>query len=93
MMFYISDLVNQYVADLDFRSRKSETLRLLSLHGHRIIDTDEKRLKPCAVCSMGNVKSHRGHSVRIRHQCAKCGVALCIGYRECFTIYHQSVLK
>lgn len=91
--FYISDLVTQFHTDFDYRTRKHETIRQLSLQGHRVVDTDEKRLKPCVVCASRNVRSHRGHSIRIRHQCAKCGVALCIGYRECFTLHHQSLLS
>ena len=91
--FYISDLVYQVQPDYVLRNTRHDAIRQLSLQGHIIIDTDEKRLKPCVVCAAHNVRSHRGHSIRIRHQCAKCRVALCIGYRDCFTIHHQSLLS
>lgn len=89
---FFSDLVPEMYISPRIRGSKDDDLRTLSVLGHTIIDTDEKRLKSCVVCAERNVRSHRGHCIRIRHQCSKCRVALCIGYRDCFTVHHRSLL-
>lgn len=89
---FFPDLVPKIYINPRLMTTKDDALRILSIQGHTIIDTEEKRLKPCVVCAERNVRSHRGHCIRIRHQCSKCRVALCIGYRDCFTAHHQSLL-
>lgn len=71
---------------------RAESIGKLANLGHRIVSTFNNRLKPCVICAMSNTRSKYGLRVRIRHKCEKCGVALCIGKRNCFSIYHESLL-
>lgn len=75
-----------------YRGVRAENIGRLSSLGHRIVGTFNDRLRPCVLCSSRNIRSKYGLKVRIRHQCSKCDVALCIGKRNCFSIYHESLL-
>lgn len=66
--------------------------RLLEI-GHVVVPTFEKKLRPCAFCTMCKIKTRKGWRVYTRYKCAGCDVPLCTNHRDCFLIYHTTLLQ
>lgn len=58
---------------------------------HRLVYTEEKRLRKCVYCYHKNVKTYSGHAVTSYFQCQACGVALCKTMRTCFVDFHKYI--
>lgn len=63
---------------------------------HRIILSEDKKLRNCAFCQLQEVKNKSGGCVRTRNLCEACNVPLCRGQltdRNCFQLYHDFICK
>lgn len=59
---------------------------------HRIVNTEEKKLRTCVYCQYMDVRNNSGGRVATRHKCLACDVPLCSGTltsRNCFKMYHE----
>jgi len=56
---------------------------------HRLVSTENNKLKKCAYCRFYKVKTKSGWRVATRHMCEACRVPLCKEKRDCFLNYHS----
>lgn len=61
--------------------------------GHYITHTDGKKVTPCVYCSINSVRSKSGRKTYTRCKCSLCDVPLCTKNRDCFNLFHRSVLE
>lgn len=59
---------------------------------HRLVATENNKLKNCLYCQYHKVTTKSGWRVSTRHKCEVCDVALCKG-RRCFELYHNTVFQ
>lgn len=56
---------------------------------HRMVPTEENKLRACTFCSYYKIKTKSGWGVYTRHRCLVCNVPLCKGKRDCFQMFHK----
>ena len=49
--------------------------------------------KSCVYCRSIGVTTNSGRTVETQWKCEQCGVALCIGKRNCFTLFHENLVQ
>ncbi|XP_060086303.1 uncharacterized protein LOC132565634 isoform X19 [Ylistrum balloti] len=59
---------------------------------HKLVATENNKLKNCLYCQYHKVTTKSGWRVSTRHKCEACDVALCKG-RRCFELYHNTVFQ
>ena len=66
---------------------------ILKSRGHCITPTDGRKVTPCVYCSINLVRSKTGRKTYTRNKCSLCNVPLCTKNRDCFNLFHKSVLE
>lgn len=66
---------------------------ILKSRGHCITPTDGRKVTPCVYCSINLVRSKTGRKTYTRNKCSLCDVPLCTKNRDCFNLFHKSVLE
>uniref|UniRef100_A0A8W8N2U3 PiggyBac transposable element-derived protein 4 C-terminal zinc-ribbon domain-containing protein n=1 Tax=Magallana gigas TaxID=29159 RepID=A0A8W8N2U3_MAGGI len=49
--------------------------------------------RSCVYCRSIGVTTNSGRTVETQWKCEQCAVALCIGKRNCFTLFHENLTK
>ena len=62
-----------------------------SVQQHKLVYTEERRLRKCVYCHMKNVKTYSGHAVTSYFRCQACDVPLCKTMRNCFIDFHKLI--
>lgn len=75
-----------------FKDSKPKSFQKLQSLGHLVVPTFERKLRPCAFCTMCKIKTKSGWRVYTRYKCAGCDVPLCTKHRDCFLLYHTTLL-
>lgn len=58
---------------------------------HRLVSTDERKLRPCYYCSLTKVKTKSGWRKYTRHKCELCNIPFCKRQQGCFYLYHRAL--
>lgn len=76
-----------------YKDSKPIAFQQLQDIGHVVVPTFERKLRPCAFCSMCKIKTKKGWRVYTRYKCSGCDVPLCTKHRDCFLVYHTTLLQ